>query len=54
MMNTQENKKNDKINSQADALTDLPVTDEQADRATGGGYDQLGRLTSVTDSGVSR
>lgn len=27
---------NDESNRQAEALTDLPVTEEQADRATGG------------------
>ena len=41
MMNAQENIKNDEINFQADELTDLPVTDEQADRARGG-IDQQG------------
>ena len=44
-MNAQVNIKNEESNSQTDALTDLPVTDEQADRATGGStIDQQGRL----------
>ena len=52
-MNAQQNNKNVEISSQ-DVLTDLPVTDEQADRATGGGYDDLGRLISVTDPEKAR
>lgn len=36
MMNAQEKIKNDEINFQADALTDLSVTDEQADETKGG------------------
>jgi type VI protein secretion system component Hcp len=39
MMNAQENLKNDESNFQADTLTDLPVTDEQAGNAKGGGDD---------------
>jgi hypothetical protein len=35
-MNEQENIKNDEINLQSDTLTDLPVTDEQAQQAKGG------------------
>jgi hypothetical protein len=54
-MNAQENIKNEESNLQADALTDLPVTDEQADRATGGyTYDQQGRLLIGTESGPWR
>ncbi len=49
-MNAQENAKNDDINLQADTLTDLPVADEQADRATGG-FDQQGRLLIGTEGG---
>ena len=35
-MKAEENVKNDDINLQADALTDLPVADEQADEVKGG------------------
>ena len=35
-MKVQEHIKNDDINLQADALTDLPVADEQADETKGG------------------
>jgi hypothetical protein len=51
MMKAQENIKNDEINVQADALTDLPVADEQADRATGGGA-ASGRIYVATEVGV--
>jgi hypothetical protein len=53
MMNAQENMKNEEINFPADALTDLPVTDEQADRATGGPqFDSQGRLLFGTEGGI--
>ena len=35
-MNAQKNMKNEEINLQSDTLTDLPVTDEQAQQAKGG------------------
>jgi hypothetical protein len=38
---------------QAEALTDLPVTDEQADRAKGGA-DPQGRLLIGTEGGLWR
>jgi hypothetical protein len=38
---------------QADTLTDLPVPDEQADRATGGvRFDTQGRLLIGTEGGI--
>ena len=52
-MKTQEKIKNDEITSQPDALTDLPVTDEQSDRATGGaGQPPSGRIFLGTEVGV--
>ena len=36
-----ENSKNEDINIQADALSDLPVTDEQADQTRAGGSPYL-------------
>ena len=36
MKNAQDNIENDEINLQSDTLTDLPVTDEQAQQAKGG------------------
>jgi hypothetical protein len=52
-MKVKEIAKNEAINLQADALTDLPVTDEQADRARGG-IDQQGRLLIGTEGGLWR
>ena len=52
-MNAQENIKNDEINFEAEALTDLPVTDEQDDGARGG-IDQQGRVLIGTDGGLWR
>ncbi|HZM85542.1 MAG TPA: hypothetical protein VFF31_03200 [Blastocatellia bacterium] len=52
-MNEQENIKNDEINVQTDALTDLPVADEQADRARGG-FDPQGRLLIGNEGGIWR
>jgi len=51
-MNAQENIRNNEIN-QADALTDLPVADEQADRARGG-FDPQGRLLIGNEGGIWR
>lgn len=52
-MNAQESMKNEEINSPADALADLPVTGEQADRATGGAqFDSKGRLLIGTEGGI--
>jgi hypothetical protein len=49
-MSAQENTKNEENNLQTDALTDLAVTDEQADRATGGPtFDPQGRLLIGTE-----
>jgi hypothetical protein len=51
-MNAQESIKNEEINSPADKLADLPVSDEQADRATGGTqFDAKGRLIFGTEGG---
>jgi hypothetical protein len=49
MMNAQANIKNDEINLQSDTLTDLPVTDEQAQQAKGGADS-----TTVTHTGWFR
>jgi hypothetical protein len=46
---------NNESSLQADALTDLPVTDEQADRARGGakgGFDSQGRLLIGSEGGI--
>ena len=48
---------NDEINLQADALTDLALADEQADRARGGAesksrFDSQGRLLIGTEGGL--
>lgn len=52
-MNEKENTKNEENNLQTDALTDLPVTNEQADRATGGPtFDPQGRLLIGTEGGL--
>jgi hypothetical protein len=52
-MNAQESIKNEEINSPADKLADLPVSDEQADRATGGTqFDAKGRLIFGTEGGI--
>ncbi len=51
-MNAQENIKNNEIN-QADALSDLQVADEQADRARGG-FDPQGRLLIGNEGGIWR
>jgi len=40
-MKAQEKIRTDEINLQADTLTDLPVTDEQADEAKGGHRDEI-------------
>jgi len=40
-MKAQEKIRNDEINLQADSLTDLPVTDEQADETKGGHRDEI-------------
>ena len=54
-MNAKENIKNEESNVQADTLADLPVTDEHADRATGGStFDPQGRLLIGTDGGIWR
>jgi hypothetical protein len=42
---------NDESRPQAEALTDLPVTDEQAGRTTAGGT-PAGRLYVATQTGV--
>ena len=44
---------NDKNDLQIEALTDLPVTDDQADGARGGS-DAHGRILIGTDGGVWR
>ena len=41
--------KNEEINFQADALTDLTLADGQADRATGGSTNNQGRLIVGVD-----
>jgi hypothetical protein len=46
-MKAQEQIKNDESNLRADTLTDLPVSDEQADRATGGTRNQGKLLVGV-------
>jgi hypothetical protein len=54
-MKAQENIKNDELNFQADALTDLSVTDEQADRTEGGEIESRpssGKLFVATNVGV--
>ena len=52
-MNTLEKIKTDETNSQAVAVTDLPVTAEQADRITGGTkFDSQGRLLIGTEGGL--
>jgi len=43
-MKAQEKIRNDEINLQADTLTDLPVTDEQADEAKGGDGGRAGEI----------
>ena len=43
--------KNDEINLKADALTDLPVADEQSDSAKGGAT-ASGKLFVATNVGV--
>ena len=40
-MKSQEKIRNDEINLQADSLTDLPATDEQADESKGGHRDEI-------------
>jgi hypothetical protein len=50
-MNAQEHIKSDESQLQADALTDLRVTDEQANRAKGG-IESQGRLLMGTDNGL--
>ena len=40
-MKAQEKIRNDEINLQADSLTDLSVTDEQADETKGGPRDEI-------------
>jgi hypothetical protein len=53
-MKTQEMIKNDEVDSQADALTDLPVTDEQANQSKAGEFQPQGRLYIGTEVGVWR
>jgi hypothetical protein len=48
-MKAQESIKTDEVNFQADALSDLPVTDERADRATGGTRNQGKLIVGVDD-----
>ena len=50
-MDAQNNTKDDEINIQGEALTDLPVTDEQADGVRAGGAPG-GRLFLGTEVGV--
>jgi hypothetical protein len=52
MVNAQENIENDESNSQADAMTDLSITNEQADRAKGGAELSSGRLLMGTEGGL--
>jgi hypothetical protein len=52
-MKTEKRETNDKSQPRAEDLTDLPVTDEQADRATGG-FDPQGRLLIGHDDGIWR
>ncbi len=42
---------NNEINPQADALTDLPVADEQANQTRAGASKPNGRLVLATDVG---
>ena len=44
---------NDKSHPRAEELTDLPVADEQADRARGG-FDPQGRLLIGNEGGIWR
>ena len=45
---------NEDINPQVDALTDLPVADEQAEQTRAGAIDQQGRILLGTDGGIWR
>jgi hypothetical protein len=49
-MNAREKTKNEEINFKSDALTDLPLADEQADRATGGSTNNQGHLIVGVDN----
>jgi hypothetical protein len=54
-MNAKENTKKEESSFQTDTLTDLAVSDEHADRATGGStHDPQGRLLIGTDGGIWR
>ena len=44
--------KNNEVNLQSDALTDLPVADEQANQTKAGAAQPVGRLYLATDVGV--
>ena len=52
-MNAQESMKNDAVNLQSDTLTDLPVTDEQAQQAKGGA-DSTKKESIVSQTGWFR
>jgi hypothetical protein len=52
MMNAQENIKNEESNLESDALTELPVTEEQANQTKAGAAQPNGRLFLATDVGV--
>ena len=45
---------NKESNLEADALTDLPVADEQAKQTRAGGFDAQGRLLIGTEGGIWR
>ena len=51
-MKATENVKNDNLSPQADALTDLPVADEQANQTKAGASQPNGRLFLGTEVGV--
>jgi hypothetical protein len=51
-MNAQDHIKNDEIDLQADALNDLPVTDEQANQTRAGAGAPNGKLYVATNVGV--
>ena len=50
-MKVKENAKNDEVNHQADALTDLAVADEQADETKGGAIQRGGAGDDVLIGG---
>jgi len=55
MMYCRENIKNEEIKIESNALTDLPVSNEQADRANGGArLDPQGRILIGNEGGLWR